>query len=123
MFVAETDAAAREWALRSTAATFWGKTLKLAETAGWTSYLKADPNDDSVVDHEWLVGNHFLVGSPSTVIEKLHAMHDTVGGFGGILMSKYDSQLTEDVRAERRSLELFQSEVMPGFSELVPDGS
>ncbi len=115
IFVAETDREARAWALRSSARTFWGKTIALAKQAGWIPYLRNDATrDGDDVDYEWLVDHHFIVGSPETVRARVDELRDMVGGFGTLLMAKYDA--TGEKETEERSLTLFQHEVVPGLA-------
>jgi alkanesulfonate monooxygenase SsuD/methylene tetrahydromethanopterin reductase-like flavin-dependent oxidoreductase (luciferase family) len=116
VFVAETDEEARGLALRSSASLFWRKTLDLAASAGWTKYVTDDPSVlEDAIDYEWLVDNHFLVGSPSTVLRRFERMYEATGGFGGLLLSKYQWREGAARDAERRSLELFQTKVAPGL--------
>ena len=59
-----------------------------------------------------------LVGSPATVVERLHTIYEEVGGFGTLLLFCFD--YAESPEAWRHSMELLAREVMPKFKELVP---
>jgi alkanesulfonate monooxygenase SsuD/methylene tetrahydromethanopterin reductase-like flavin-dependent oxidoreductase (luciferase family) len=61
--------------------------------------------------------NIWIVGSPDDVVARLEALHDEVGGFGGILQLIYD---WDDQQARNfRSLELMATEVLPRLKASV----
>jgi alkanesulfonate monooxygenase SsuD/methylene tetrahydromethanopterin reductase-like flavin-dependent oxidoreductase (luciferase family) len=70
---------------------------------------------DSDVTVEYLVDNVWIVGSPSTVIDKLGRMRDKVGQFGCLLQVIYDH--LEEFEAYRYSLTALADEVLPAFAE------
>jgi len=97
--------------------------------ASWRTYLLpmlkewnmlgACKHDQSVADSdvtvEYLVDNVWIVGSPSTVTEKLGAMRDRVGQFGTLLQVIYDH--IDQFEAYRYSLTALAEEVLPVFAE------
>ncbi len=57
---------------------------------------------------------------PSTVVEKLQAVYEEVGGFGTLLVFGFDYQ--ENPEAWHTSMELLMSEVLPKVRDLRPGG-
>lgn len=116
VFVAETDREARAWVKSSLQATHWtDSNFPLLKAFDWTRYLKHDPGvPDETVDIDYLIEHLWLVGSPETVASRLRETHDALGGFGTIVVNKYDYGDTPD--AYHRSLRLFAEEVMPAVN-------
>jgi alkanesulfonate monooxygenase SsuD/methylene tetrahydromethanopterin reductase-like flavin-dependent oxidoreductase (luciferase family) len=73
---------------------------------------------DSDVTPEYCAQHNWLVGSPRTVADKLHAIYEEVGGFGTLLVFCFD--YADDPKAWRHSMDLFAQEVMPQFKGLTP---
>ena len=119
IFVAETDAEAKDWVRNGNHAAHWvHENLPTCAAVGWTEFLKHDPSvADEDVDVDYLVDNLWLVGSPETVTEKLLETQEVLGGFGTIIVNKYDYGDTPD--AYRRSLELFATEVVPNANKVL----
>jgi alkanesulfonate monooxygenase SsuD/methylene tetrahydromethanopterin reductase-like flavin-dependent oxidoreductase (luciferase family) len=117
IFVAETDKEAREWVRNGNWARHWcEQNFPLLKAFNWTQYLKHDPSfPDDDVDIDYLLEHLWMVGSPETVTEKLQETYDVLGGFGTVIVNKYDYGDTPD--AYRRSLELFAKEVIPAFEQ------
>jgi alkanesulfonate monooxygenase SsuD/methylene tetrahydromethanopterin reductase-like flavin-dependent oxidoreductase (luciferase family) len=113
IFVAETDAEAKQWVRSSHWAGMWlEQNLPLLKAFEWLPFVKHDPAvADDDVDIDYLIDNLWLVGSPETVAEKLLETHEVLGGFGTVIVNKYDYGETPD--AYHRSLELLAHEVMP----------
>src|SRR3989442_712088 len=85
----------------------------------FTEFLKHKPDvPDSDVTPEYCAKHNWLVGSPATVIERLHTIYDQVGGFGTLLLFCFD--YVDNPKAWRHSLELLAHEVMPKFKSMVP---
>src|SRR5206468_600724 len=65
--------------------------LPLRASFQFTEYLKHQPDvPDSDVTPEYCARHNWLVGSPATVIDKLHAIYEEVGGFGTLLLFCFD---------------------------------
>jgi alkanesulfonate monooxygenase SsuD/methylene tetrahydromethanopterin reductase-like flavin-dependent oxidoreductase (luciferase family) len=120
IFVADTDAEA----MRLSAGNMMGRMmseyfLPLLASFGFTEYLKHRPDvPDSDVTPEYCARHNWLVGSPATVADRLHAIYEEVGGFGTLLLFCFD--YSEAPQAWRHSMELLAREVMPRFKDLVP---
>ena len=74
IFVAETDAEAKDWVRNGNHAAALGasRTCPLGGLRTGSEFLKHDPAvADEDVDVDYLVDNLWLVGSPETVTEKL----------------------------------------------------
>lgn len=119
VFVAETDAEA--WRLsvggmmgRMMAEYF----LPLLASFGFLEYLKHEPEvPDSDITPDYCAKHNWLIGSPSTVAEKLEAVYEDVGGFGQLLVFGFDYM--ENPPAWRSSLGLLMNEVMPKVQHLA----
>ena len=86
--------------------------LPLMTSFGMFDLLKHDPAvPDSDVTLEYLARTSWLVGSAATVAEKLEALQDQVGGFGGLLTLGFD--YLDAPGAWKYSLELLSGEVLP----------
>ena len=70
------------------------------------------------VTPEYCARHNWLVGSPRTVTDKLHAIYEEVGGFGTLLLFCFD--YSENPQAWHHSMELLANEVMTKFKGLVP---
>ena len=120
IFIADTDAEA----MRLSAGGMMGRMMReyflpLLASFQFTEYLKHQPDvPDSDVTPEYCARHNWLVGSPATVIDKLHAIYEEVGGFGTLLLFCFD--YADNPSAWRHSIELLAREVMPKFKSLVP---
>src|SRR5438270_864468 len=120
VFIADTDAEA----LRLSAGGMMGRMmteyfLPLLASFQFTEFLKHRPDvPDSDVTPEYCARHNWLVGSPATVADRLHAIYEEVGGFGTLLLFCFD--YVDNPKAWRHSMELLAREVMPRFKNLVP---
>jgi len=113
VYIAETDARAREYARDGAMGRCWGEyLLPFYVGNGMGAHFKSDPSEpDSILDVEYLVDRNWLVGSPATVTEKLQQLQHDTGGFGALLVVLYDFS-GEQERWEE-SLRLLVEEVAP----------
>ncbi len=116
VYVAETDAEARQAARRGAMGRCWEEyLLPFYLGNGMGPHFKAHPSHpESAIDVDYLIEHHWLVGSPATVAEKLAGLQRATGGFGGLLVMVYDFS-SEEERWEA-SLRLLVSEVLPRVS-------
>ncbi|MBV8652611.1 MAG: LLM class flavin-dependent oxidoreductase [Alphaproteobacteria bacterium] len=120
VFVADTD----EEAWRLSVGGMMGRMMReyflpLLANFGFTDYLKHDPTvSDSDVTPEYCAMHNWLIGSPSTVAQRLEQVYDEVGGFGTILVFCFD--YAGNPEAWHHSLRLIAEEVMPKVKHLKP---
>jgi alkanesulfonate monooxygenase SsuD/methylene tetrahydromethanopterin reductase-like flavin-dependent oxidoreductase (luciferase family) len=118
VFVADTD----EEAWKLSAGDMMGRMmgeyfLPLLGHFGFKDYLKHTPEvPDSDVTVEYCARRNWIVGSPSTVVEKIERIYREVGGFGVLCVFGFDYK--HKPQAWHRSLELLQREVMPRLKHL-----
>jgi alkanesulfonate monooxygenase SsuD/methylene tetrahydromethanopterin reductase-like flavin-dependent oxidoreductase (luciferase family) len=119
-FVAETDAEAWKLAVEGPMGRMMTEYfLPLLANFGFLEFLKHDPDvPDSDVTAEYCAKHNWLVGSPSTVAEKLEAVYDDVGGFGSLLVFGFD--YADQPEAWHTSLGMLAKEVMPKVQHLKP---
>jgi alkanesulfonate monooxygenase SsuD/methylene tetrahydromethanopterin reductase-like flavin-dependent oxidoreductase (luciferase family) len=92
--------------------------LPLLANIGFLDYLKHAPEvADSDVTPEYCAKHNWLIGSPSTVAEKLEAVYEDVGGFGQLLVFGFD--YIENPEAWHTSLGLLMNVVMPKVQHLA----
>lgn len=65
---------------------------------------------------EWMVDNFHIVGSPTTVAQKLEALYKEVGGFGTLIA--FGHEYTETPEIYRRHFELLGTKVAPLVAHL-----
>jgi alkanesulfonate monooxygenase SsuD/methylene tetrahydromethanopterin reductase-like flavin-dependent oxidoreductase (luciferase family) len=120
--VAETTEQARQEALDGAIGRdFRGYFLRSARQAGRLSMMKHDESlPDDAVTPEYLVDNHWLVGSPDEVARKIRALYEMVGGFGTLLVIAHD---WPDPSVWDRSMTLLANEVIPRLATSVPLGA
>jgi len=120
VFVAETD----EEAWKLSVGGMMGRMMReyflpLLANFGFLEYLKHDPSvPDSDVTPEYCAQHNWLIGSPSTVADKLDKVYRDVGGFGGLLVFGFD--YSENPQAWHNSLRLLAEEVAPRITHLTP---
>jgi alkanesulfonate monooxygenase SsuD/methylene tetrahydromethanopterin reductase-like flavin-dependent oxidoreductase (luciferase family) len=77
---------------------------------------KLDPEmPDEAVDVDYLMENVWIVGDPMECADKIHALYDATGGFGGLLSTTVDS---DDPAWDHESLRLLAEEVGPRIEDL-----
>lgn len=120
VFVAETDEEAWKLSVDGMMGRMMSEYfLPLLANFGFLEFLKHDPDvPDSDVTPEYCAKHNWLIGSPSTVAEKLEAVYDDVGGFGQLLVFGFDYQ--DKPEAWHESLALLQNEVAPKVKHLTP---
>lgn len=127
IFVADTDEEARRLVVEGAAGRTWDELVLPAFRAvrdrGGVPYalgeLLIEPGmtvDELTVD--WMVDHFFLVGSPDTVVEKIEALNDELGGFGAILSFTFD--YSGDAESYRRNFELLGQDVAPRVATIGP---
>jgi alkanesulfonate monooxygenase SsuD/methylene tetrahydromethanopterin reductase-like flavin-dependent oxidoreductase (luciferase family) len=120
VFVADTDAEA----MRLSVGLHMGRMMReyflpLLKEFEFLQFLKHDADvADSEVTAEYCAHHNWIVGSPSTVAEKIARIHDEVGGFGHLLVFGFD--YVEHPAAWHRSLQLLAQEVLPRVRQLSP---
>lgn len=113
VYVAPTDAEARELAINGIMGRCWREfLLPIYLGLGLGRFLKRDlAMPDEAVDLEYLVNNLWFVGSPGTVADRILDLQAKTGGFGHLLIVSYDA--TGEREAWNRSLQLLMNEVLP----------
>ena len=113
VYIAETDAKAREYAKHGAMGRCWGDyLLPFYVGNGMGAHFKNDPSEpDSMLDVDYLVDRNWLVGSPATVTEKLQQLQHDTGGFGTLLVVLYD--FSGEQQRWEESLRLLVEEVAP----------
>jgi len=120
VFVAETDEEAWKLSVDDMMGRMMGEYfLPLLGNFGFLEFLKHDQEvPDSDVTPAYCAEHNWLIGSPSTVAEKLEAVYDDVGGFGQLLVFCFD--YSHKPEAWRDSLGMLMTEVMPKVQHLKP---
>jgi alkanesulfonate monooxygenase SsuD/methylene tetrahydromethanopterin reductase-like flavin-dependent oxidoreductase (luciferase family) len=118
VYIAETDAEAREQALDSLMGdSYRNYLLPLLNHFGLISAFKHDPDvADSDVTVEYLADHCWITGTTETVINKLGELEKTSGGFGTLLVLGYDH--LDNMTSWRDSLTALMTEVAPKFKDL-----
>ena len=116
VFVAETDAEARRWAIDGALGHCWREyLLPIYKRHGFLQGFLDDAGaTESDIDMDFLADNVWIVGSPQTVIEKFGALFEATGGWGTILVQSQDYADTPEPWNE--SLHLLANEVAPQVS-------
>ncbi len=85
---------------------------------GMTKFYKHNPSvPDADVTPEYLAENTFVVGSVETVVDKLEATYDQVGGFGHLLILGFD--YSDNPGPWKESMRLLAEEVMPRLNARI----
>ena len=113
VYVAPTDAEARELAINGIMGRCWREfLLPIYLGLGLGPFLKLDPSmPDEAIDLDYLADNLWLVGSPQTVADRILDLQAQTGGFGHLTIVCYDA--SGEREAWDRSLELLMTEVLP----------
>ena len=105
VYVAPTDAEARELAIGGMMGRCWREFLL-------PIYLGLDPEmPDEAVDLEYLADNLWFVGSPDTVAGRIMELQAQTGGFGHLTIVAYDA--TDEQAAWARNVEMLMKDVLP----------
>jgi alkanesulfonate monooxygenase SsuD/methylene tetrahydromethanopterin reductase-like flavin-dependent oxidoreductase (luciferase family) len=118
VFVADTD----EEAWRLSVGGMMGRMMReyllpLFTALKVTGYMKHAPDvPDSDVTPEYCAKHNWIMGSPSTVAERLERDYRAVGGFGTILVLGFD--YADAPQAWHNSMRLLAEEVMPRLAHL-----
>jgi alkanesulfonate monooxygenase SsuD/methylene tetrahydromethanopterin reductase-like flavin-dependent oxidoreductase (luciferase family) len=113
VYVAPTDAEARELAIGGMMGRCWREfLLPIYLGLGLGQFLKRDPAmPDEAVDLEYLADNLWFVGSPDTVAGRIMELQAQTGGFGHLTIVAYDA--TDEQAAWARNLEMLMKDVLP----------
>ena len=113
VYVAPTDAEARELAINGIMGRCWREfLLPIYLGLGLGPLLKRDPSmPDEAVDLDYLADNLWLVGSPETVAGRIMDLQAQTGGFGYLTIVSYDA--TDERESWDRSLQLLMDQVLP----------
>ncbi len=116
VYIADTDAEARKLALNGMLGRAYREyLLPLFSQFRLLSMFKHDPSvPDSDVTPEYLCEHNWLVGSPSTVTQKLAQMYDDSGGFGMLTVINFDFK--DEFSAWTASQRALVEEVLPQFN-------
>ncbi len=119
VYVARTDAEARDCAINGMMGRCWREfLLPLYLGLGLGPLLKDDPAmPDEAIDLEYLCDRLWFVGAPETVARRIRRFEEKVGGFGNLTIVSYDARDEEE--AWTRSLRLLTQEVLPLCQETV----
>jgi alkanesulfonate monooxygenase SsuD/methylene tetrahydromethanopterin reductase-like flavin-dependent oxidoreductase (luciferase family) len=91
--------------------------LPLLGHFGFKDYRKHTPDvPDTDVTVDYCARHNWIVGSPSTVAEKIETIYREVGGFGTLLVFGFDYKHRPE--AWHHSLSLLKQEVMPRLKHL-----
>ena len=113
VYVAPTDAEARDCALNGMMARCWREfLLPLYLGLGLGPLFKDDlAMPDEAINLEYLCDRLWFVGSPETVARRIRNFDEQVGGFGTLAIVSYD--VRDEREAWTRSLRLLTREVLP----------
>jgi alkanesulfonate monooxygenase SsuD/methylene tetrahydromethanopterin reductase-like flavin-dependent oxidoreductase (luciferase family) len=113
VYVAPTDAEARELAINGIMGRCWREfLLPIYLGLGLGKFLKRDPSmPDEAVDLDYLADNLWFVGSPETVAGRIMDLQAQTGGFGYLTIVSYDA--TDERESWDRSLQLLMGQVLP----------
>jgi alkanesulfonate monooxygenase SsuD/methylene tetrahydromethanopterin reductase-like flavin-dependent oxidoreductase (luciferase family) len=116
-FVADTDAEAIEAVVNGPMGDTWRRhLLPTFQELNLIPLVVGDAIEPENLTVEWMAENFWLVGSPTTVIEKARKLQEDTGGFGTLISFGYDYGSRPDVY--ERSFELLGSEVIPAVADL-----
>lgn len=120
VLVADTDAEAMRLAVDGMMGRMMGDYyIPFLKRAGILGFVKHHPDvPDSDVTPEYCARHNWVVGSPETVREKLEGVHESVGGFGTLLVYGFDYADEREVWYE--SLGRLALEIAPRLAHLAP---
>lgn len=113
VFVAETDAEAKRWAISGGLGRAWAEyLLPQYKHFGIIDGLVKHPGmSHEDIDLDYLAEHVWLVGSPDTVVAKLQEAQDSSGGYGTIMA--YNHDYLDNPEPWNQSVELLGREVAP----------
>jgi alkanesulfonate monooxygenase SsuD/methylene tetrahydromethanopterin reductase-like flavin-dependent oxidoreductase (luciferase family) len=113
VYVAPTDAEARELAINGIMGRCWREfLLPVYLGLGLGPLLKEDPAmADEDISLEYLADKLWLVGSPDTVADRIIDLQAQTGGFGHLTIVSYNASGEQE--AWDRSLQLLMNDVLP----------
>jgi alkanesulfonate monooxygenase SsuD/methylene tetrahydromethanopterin reductase-like flavin-dependent oxidoreductase (luciferase family) len=118
MFVGPTPKIARERARAVLGRNYTTHQLPSRRGTWQMDAAKMDPDmPEESMDVDYMMENVWIVGDPSEVAEKVHALFETVGGFGTLLSVTADS---DDASWDHEHLRLLAEEVGPRIEGLNP---
>jgi alkanesulfonate monooxygenase SsuD/methylene tetrahydromethanopterin reductase-like flavin-dependent oxidoreductase (luciferase family) len=112
IIVAETDAQAEKIAIEGGLGDYVRGYL--TRTSRWAAEQQGLPFNADLLDPHYLLKNTWIVGSPSTVRDKLEKFQEETGGFGTLLVFACDYGAKPEVW--RDSLRMLAEEVVPKMS-------
>jgi alkanesulfonate monooxygenase SsuD/methylene tetrahydromethanopterin reductase-like flavin-dependent oxidoreductase (luciferase family) len=121
IYVADSDAEARQAVLGGFTARFWNEYFKpIAEKLNATHmFRRPDADQTAELTAEYLVDTRvWAVGSPTTVAGLIREQYQLSGGFGTLLMLGSDYADQGEREKWFRSMELLATEVMPMLADL-----
>ena len=114
IFVADSEEMAREYGRESSNSPYryyYNQMLNKMRSAGRVELFKTHRDqDDDEITVDYLLDNLVVCGTPESVAEQLHELHEITGGFGEIVYAGLD---WTDRRLAIRSMELMADGVMP----------
>lgn len=118
-FVAETDDEAIDKVMNGALGKLWGEynIPTFVHKLGIGDLIAGGTIPPEELSIEWMVDNFLLVGSPDTVVGKIEALYDNVGGFGSLVT--FCHEYYDDPEPYRRSFELMGSKVRPALAHLT----
>lgn len=119
VIVADTDEEALEFALGSTMGKAFDQyLLPIYREINLVDRYKLTPDmKDEEVDSEFLAKHHWMVGSPTTVAEKMIKLYKGSGGFGTLLMNVFLDPDRKEVW--HKSMKLMMEQVLPIVNERI----
>jgi alkanesulfonate monooxygenase SsuD/methylene tetrahydromethanopterin reductase-like flavin-dependent oxidoreductase (luciferase family) len=122
VIVADTDAEAKRLALSGGLGQAWEKYLVPVYTKNglMPGYIEDSGTHIDVHDitMDWIAEHVWICGSEETVLEKLQALNDDVGGFGQVVMNTHD--FIDDPKPFIESMHRFAKNVVPKVRDAVP---
>ncbi|WP_395309566.1 LLM class flavin-dependent oxidoreductase [Mycobacterium sp. AMU20-3851] len=119
VFVADTDAEARDAYLNGAMGDLWGNyNIPTFIKLGIGEMMTGGTITLEELSAEWMVDNFHFVGSPETVAGKIEELYNEVGGFGSLI--SFGHEYTDNPDVYRRSFELVGTKVLPQVAHLKP---
>jgi alkanesulfonate monooxygenase SsuD/methylene tetrahydromethanopterin reductase-like flavin-dependent oxidoreductase (luciferase family) len=122
IFVADSDAEARDYLARPGNAIRWYFDYfhRNLGSRGMLKIIKPFDREmsDEACNLEWMLENIVISGGPKTVLERLVAIVDEVGPFGGLTLAKND---WDDREANLKSYRLIAEDVAPKLGRYIEE--